>query len=105
LRSLPDPLASAEQARIRDARPAGPPPTPPAKRDASTGASAPATASESPANASIRDTHAGRIVTVEEADTTFRVYDGEQLLAEVARTTTKPIARFEARKPELPRSR
>ncbi|WP_191971114.1 hypothetical protein [Micromonospora aurantiaca (nom. illeg.)] len=27
LRSLPNPLTSAEVARIRDARPAGPPPT------------------------------------------------------------------------------
>ncbi len=47
--------------------------------------------------------HAGRTVAVEEADTTFRVYDGDQLLTEVLRGTTKPIARFKARKPEPPR--
>jgi hypothetical protein len=47
--------------------------------------------------------HAGRIVAVEEADTTFRVYDGAQLLTEAIRTTTKPIARFKERKPEPPR--
>jgi len=47
--------------------------------------------------------HAGRTVTIEEADTTFRVYDGDQLLTEVIRSTTKPIARFKARKPEPPR--
>jgi hypothetical protein len=29
-----------------------------------------------------------------------RVYDGDQLLTEVTRNTTKPIARFKARKPE-----
>ena len=44
--------------------------------------------------------HAGRTVAVEEADTTFRVYDGAQLLTEVLRNTTKPIARG---KPEPPR--
>ncbi|HJT92415.1 MAG TPA: hypothetical protein VJ777_10780 [Mycobacterium sp.] len=46
--------------------------------------------------------HTGRTVAVEEADTTFRVYDGVQLLTEVLRITTKPIARFKARKPEPP---
>jgi hypothetical protein len=47
--------------------------------------------------------HAGRTVAVEQADTTFRIYDGDQLLTEVTRSTTKPIARFKARKPEPPR--
>jgi hypothetical protein len=28
--------------------------------------------------------------------------DGDQLISEVARTTTKPIARYKVRKPELP---
>jgi len=44
--------------------------------------------------------HAGRTVTVEDADHTFRVYHGDELLAEVARTTTKPVARFKVRKSE-----
>lgn len=47
--------------------------------------------------------HAGRTVAVEEADTTFGVYDGEHLLTETVRTTTKQVARFKARKPEPPR--
>ena len=47
--------------------------------------------------------HAGRTVTIESADHTFRVYDGDELLTEAARTTTKPIARFKVRKPEPPR--
>ena len=47
--------------------------------------------------------HAGRTVSVESADTTFRVYHGDELLTEVACTTTKPIARFKVRKPEPPR--
>ncbi|WP_196231252.1 hypothetical protein [Salinispora arenicola] len=47
----------------------------------------------------------GRAVTVEEADTIFCIHDSDQLLAEVPRTTTKPVARFTARKPEPLRSR
>jgi hypothetical protein len=39
----------------------------------------------------------------EDADSSFRVYHGEQLLTEVARSTTRPIARFKVRKPEPPR--
>jgi len=33
----------------------------------------------------------------------FHVYDDERLLVEAPRTTAKPVARFKARKPELPR--
>jgi UTP-glucose-1-phosphate uridylyltransferase len=47
--------------------------------------------------------HAGQTVTVEQADTTLRVFNGDQLLTEVRRTTTAMIARFKARKPETPR--
>jgi len=46
--------------------------------------------------------HAGHAVTVELADTTFRVYDAGQLLIEVTRRTTKTLARFKARKPQPP---
>ncbi|WP_188116037.1 hypothetical protein [Salinispora fenicalii] len=56
-------------------------------------------------NIHIGISHAGRTVTVEEADTTFRIHDSDQLLAEVPRTTTKLIAQFKARTPELPQSR
>jgi hypothetical protein len=48
--------------------------------------------------------YAGRTICVEAADDTFRVYDNEELLIEVPRTTTKPIARFKVRKPEPPRT-
>jgi len=42
---------------------------------------------------------------VEAADSTWRIYadDDGVLAAEVARTTTKPIARFKVHKPEPPR--
>jgi hypothetical protein len=44
--------------------------------------------------------HAGRTLSVEAADTTWRVYDDNGLVVEVARTSTKPIARFKVRKAE-----
>lgn len=47
-------------------------------------------------------THAGRTLDVESVDHTFRVYDGNELLAEAARTTGKPIAGFNVLKPEPP---
>jgi hypothetical protein len=49
--------------------------------------------------------HAGCTLTVETADTTWRIYDADERVAEVARTTTKNIARFKVHKPELPRRR
>jgi hypothetical protein len=48
---------------------------------------------------------AGRTLTVEAADTTWRIYDADALVAEVARTTTRPIARFKVHKPEPSRRR
>lgn len=47
--------------------------------------------------------HAGTTLAVEAAGTTFCVYDADQLITEVAQSTTKAIARFKARKPEPPR--
>jgi hypothetical protein len=49
--------------------------------------------------------HAGRTVTIEAGDTTWRIYHGDELLTEVARTTIKNIARFKVRKPEPSRQR
>jgi hypothetical protein len=46
--------------------------------------------------------HAGHTLTVEAADTTWRVHD-DGLVAEVACTTTKPAARFKVHRPEPPR--
>lgn len=47
--------------------------------------------------------HAGVTLTVDGADTTFRIYEANQLVTEVARSTAKAIARFKARKPQPPR--
>ena len=101
LRSLPNPLSPTEMGRIRDARPAGPAPAPPAdpqrvdRRVSSRGA---LVIAGQKIHIGIR--HAGATLAVEAADTTFRIYEQDQLVAEVARTTTKPIARFKVRKPE-----
>jgi hypothetical protein len=104
LRSLPNPLTPAEQARIRDDRPAGPPPQPAPeplrvqRRVSSRGALVVAGQ-----RIHVGMTHAGRTLDVESVDHTFRVYDGDEMLIEIARTTGKPIARFKVRKPEPPR--
>jgi hypothetical protein len=104
LRSRPNPLTPAEMARIRDARPAGPPPVPAPepvrvqRRISCRGALVVAGQ-----RIHVGMVHAGRTVTVEADDRTFRVYGDGELLAEVARTTRKPIARFKVRKPEPPR--
>ncbi|GIF67445.1 hypothetical protein Ais01nite_54800 [Asanoa ishikariensis] len=105
LRSLPNPLTPAEVARIRDARPAGPAPQPAPepvrveRRVSSRGAIVVAGQ-----RIHVGMVHAGRTATVEAADRTFRVYEGDERLTEIARTTTTVIARFKARKPEPPRT-
>jgi hypothetical protein len=80
-RSLPNPLTPAEVARIRDARPAGPAPQPASepvrveRRVSSRGAIVVAGQ-----RIHVGMVHAGRTVTVEAADRTFRVYDGDEML-------------------------
>ena len=105
LRSLPNPLTPSELARIRDARPAGPPPQPAAepvqveRRVSSRGA---ITIARQRIHIGI--VHAGRTLTVESADHTFRIYDGDQLLAETGRMTTKthrPIQGPQTRTPRV----
>jgi hypothetical protein len=106
LRSLPNPLTPAEQARLRDVRPAGPPPTPSAeplrvqRRVSYRGALVVAKQ-----RIHVGIVHAGRTLSVEAADATWRIYDDDDgiLVAEVARTTAKPVARFKVHKPEPPR--
>ncbi|MEV4459159.1 hypothetical protein [Microbispora sp. NPDC049633] len=101
LRSLPNPLTEEETARLRDARPAGPTPRPTAgpvwvqRRVSSRGWIAVAVQ-----RVGVGIGHARATVTVEEADGTFRIPRAGQVVAEVARTTTKPIARFKVRKPQ-----
>jgi hypothetical protein len=106
LRSLPNPLTPAEQARIRDARPAGPPPQPaPEPVRVERRVSCRGALVVAGQRIHVGMTHVGRTLTVESADHTFRVYDDDELLTETARTTGKSIARFKVRKPEPPRRR
>jgi hypothetical protein len=104
LRSLPNPLTAVEVSGIRDARPGGPAPSPVdtllrvERRVSSRGS-----ISVARQKIQVGIGHAGRTVTVEEADTTFRVFDADQLLCEVQRTATRQVARFKVRKPEPPR--
>lgn len=101
LRSLPNPLTGGEMACLRDARPAGPAPQPVTdpirvqRRVSSRGWIAIAGQ-----RIGVGIGHAGATMTVEEADGSFRITCAGQVIAEVARTTTKPIARFKARKPQ-----
>ncbi|WP_176728510.1 hypothetical protein [Planobispora rosea] len=44
--------------------------------------------------------HAAATVTVEEANATFRITCAGQAVAEVARTTTRPVTRFKVRTPQ-----
>jgi len=101
LRNLPNPLTTAEVARIRDARPAGPAPQPgpePVRVDRRVSSRGAIVVAGQRIHVGIA--YAGRTLTVEAADNTWRVYDGDGLVAEVGRTTTKPIARYKVRKPE-----
>lgn len=104
LRSLPNPLTPAETARIRDARPAGPPPIPasePVRVERRVSCRGSLVVAGQRIHVGIR--HAGATLTVEAAHTTFRIHDGDQVVTEVPRTTTKSVARFKVRKPEPPR--
>ena len=93
LRSLPNLLSSAQTARIRDARPAGPAPTPAvAGLRAERRVSSRGSVSIAGQKIQVGIGHAGRTHTIEEADTTFRVYAGDELLTEVLRTTASKIA-------------
>jgi hypothetical protein len=104
LPSLPNPLTPAQMARLRDARPAGPPPQPaPEPVRVQRRVSSRGSIVLAHQRITVGITHAGATFDVEAADTTIRVYDGDQLITEVPRTTIKPIARFKVRKPEPPR--
>jgi hypothetical protein len=104
LRSLPFPLTTAQLARIRGSRPAGPAPQPAAellrveRRVSCRGA---IMVAKQRIHVGIQ--HAGKTVTIEVDDHTFTVRHGPDTLLVVGRTSRKEVARFKARKPEGPR--
>jgi hypothetical protein len=105
LRSLPNPLQPDDRRKLRDARPSGPAPSvpelPPAIQRRVSCRGAIMVAGQ---RIQVGFAHAGLTVTVTAAGDRFQVYDDDRVLVEVVRTTTKPIARFKARKPEPPRT-
>uniref|UniRef100_UPI003F495E86 hypothetical protein n=1 Tax=Nonomuraea bangladeshensis TaxID=404385 RepID=UPI003F495E86 len=102
LRTLPNPLIREEMARLRDARPAGLEPRPAAEPvRVQRRASSRGQVSVAGQRIRVGIGYAATTVTIEDTDGTFRIttYAG-QVIAEVARTTTKSIARFKVRKPQ-----
>ncbi|MFC0507243.1 hypothetical protein [Micromonospora costi] len=97
-RLTPDHL---RQLLAADGQPAGPPPTPaPEPMRVERRVSCRGSLVIAGQRIHVGIAHAGTSLTVEAAGTTFRVYDADQLITEVAHCTTKAIARFKARKPE-----
>jgi transposase InsO family protein len=102
LRSLPNPVTQVE--RLRDARPGGPAPRvlqqlPPVQRRVSSRGMIQVAWQR----IQVGIVHAGLTVTVATTDSTFQVAADNQLLVEVPRTTSRPVARFKVHKPEPPR--
>jgi hypothetical protein len=101
LRTLPNPLGPDDRRHLRDGRPAGPPPhvpeTPTALQRRVSCRGAIMVAGQ---RIHVGFGHAGVTLTVTAEGGSFQIYDEDRLLAAVPRRTTKPIARFKARKPE-----
>jgi hypothetical protein len=97
LRSLPNPVT--EPHRLLHAVPGGPPPyvpsqPPPVQRRVSSRGMIHVARQR----IQVGIVHAGLTVTVTSTDTTFKVSADDQLLLEVPRTTTRPIARYKVHK-------
>jgi hypothetical protein len=106
LRTLSNPLRADDRRHVRDGRPAGPPPVVPETPAAiERRVSCRGVIMVAGQRITVGIGHAGLTVTVTSVGDSFQIYDEDKLLTEVPRRTTKPIARFKARKPELPRPR
>jgi transposase InsO family protein len=104
LRTLANPLKADDRRHVRDGRPAGPPPVVPETPGAiQRRVSCRGVIMVAGQRITVGIGHAGLTVTVSAVGDSFQVYDEDRLLTKVTRTTSKPIARFKARKPELPR--
>jgi Integrase core domain len=100
LRTRPNPLTSAEVARLRGGRPAGPPPQPSAEpARVQRRASATGVIMVAGQKTALGRTHAGQTVTVLVSDTTLAVEfsDGETQV--VNRTTTQPVRSIKGQRP------
>jgi transposase InsO family protein len=100
LRTRPNPLTSAEVARLRGVRPAGPPPRPSAepirvqRRVSATGVIMVAGQT-----AALGRAHAGQTVTVLVADTTLAIELGDGDTRVIRRTTTQPVRSIKGQRP------
>jgi transposase InsO family protein len=100
LRTRPNPLTSAEVARLRGVRPAGPPPRPSAepirvqRRVSATGVIMVAGQT-----AALGRAHAGQTVTVLVADTTLAIQLGDGDTRVIRRTTTQPVRSIKGQRP------
>jgi transposase InsO family protein len=100
LRTRPNPLTPAEVARLRGARPAGPPPRPSdepirvQRRVSATGVIMIAGQ-----RAALGRVHAGQTVTVLVSDTTLAVELGDGDIRVIRRTTTQPVRSIKGQRP------
>ena len=100
LRTRPNPLTPAEVARLRGARPAGPPPHPSAGPvRAQRRASATGLIMVSGQKIALGRAHAGQTVTVLASDTTLTVEFGDGETRNVPRTTTQPVRSIKGQRP------
>ena len=100
LRTRPNPLTPAEVARLRGARPAGPPPRPSAEPiRVQRRASATGVIMVAGQKIALGRTHAGQTVTVLVSDTTLAIEldDGDTRV--IRRTTTQPVRSIKGQRP------
>jgi transposase InsO family protein len=100
LRTRPNPLTPAQIARLRGARPAGPPPRPPSEPvRVQRRASATGIIMICGQKIALGRTHAGHTVTVAVSDTTLAIEFDDAETRVVRRTTTTPVRNIKANRP------
>jgi transposase InsO family protein len=100
LRTRPNPLTPAEAARLRGARPAGPPPHPSAEPvRAQRRASATGRIMVAGQKIALGRVHAGQTVTVLASDTTLTIELGDGETMAITRTTTQPVRSIKGQRP------
>jgi transposase InsO family protein len=100
LRTRPNPLTPAQVARLRGARPAGPPPRPPSEPvRVQRRASATGVIVVCGQKIALGRTHAGQTLTIAVSDTTLAIELDDAETRVVRRTTTTPVRNIKADRP------
>ena len=100
LRTRPNPLTPADVARLRGARPAGPPPRPSAEPvRVQRRASATGVIMVAGQKAALGRSHAGQTVTVHVSDTTLAIEFADGDTRVIRRTTTQPVRSIKGQRP------